>query len=101
MQPPSGIGFVGMFHPPQITFYSKHVNRLRDFYLGLGFEQRFQHPRDGQPIHVELTLVSRACCGSWPASSTLCSRVVKVAALSSTASATRWSAVKWPSPTSW
>ena len=41
---------------PQITFYSTDLNRLRDFYLGLGFEQRFQHPRDGQPIHVELTL---------------------------------------------
>jgi hypothetical protein len=45
-----------MFHSPQITFYSTDLNRLRDFYLGLGFEQRFQHPRDRQPIHVELTL---------------------------------------------
>jgi uncharacterized glyoxalase superfamily protein PhnB len=45
-----------MFSAPQITFYSERLPTLRDFYLGLGFEQRFQHPAVGAPIHVELTL---------------------------------------------
>jgi hypothetical protein len=45
-----------MFRAPQITFYSEDLARLRAFYLGLGFEQRFQHPPEGPPIHVELTL---------------------------------------------
>jgi uncharacterized glyoxalase superfamily protein PhnB len=45
-----------MFRAPQITFYSEQLPRLRDFYLGLGFEQRFQHPPLGEPIHVELAL---------------------------------------------
>jgi catechol 2,3-dioxygenase-like lactoylglutathione lyase family enzyme len=45
-----------MFRAPQITFYSEHLERLRDFYLALGFQERFQHPPEGVPIHVELVL---------------------------------------------
>ena len=45
-----------MFSAPQITFYSEDLASLRAFYLGLGFEQRFQHPPEGPSIHVELTL---------------------------------------------
>jgi len=45
-----------MFRAPQITFYSEQLVRLRDFYLGLGFEERFRFPAAGEPIHVELVL---------------------------------------------
>ena len=45
-----------MFRSPQLTFYSDDLVRLREFYLGLGFEQRFQYPDDGPPVHVELVL---------------------------------------------
>jgi catechol 2,3-dioxygenase-like lactoylglutathione lyase family enzyme len=45
-----------MFSTPQINIYSEDVVRSVDFYRGLGFEETFRTPREGTPIHVELTL---------------------------------------------
>jgi catechol 2,3-dioxygenase-like lactoylglutathione lyase family enzyme len=45
-----------MFRAPQINFYTEHLETLRDFYRGLGFEQTFQYPAEGPPTHVELVL---------------------------------------------
>jgi catechol 2,3-dioxygenase-like lactoylglutathione lyase family enzyme len=45
-----------MFSMPQINIYSEDVVRSVDFYRSLGFEESFRTPREGAPIHVELTL---------------------------------------------
>jgi catechol 2,3-dioxygenase-like lactoylglutathione lyase family enzyme len=45
-----------MFRKPQINIYSHDVLRLRNFYEDLGFRETFRTPKDGLPIHVELTL---------------------------------------------
>ena len=45
-----------MFRAPQINLYSGQLETLRDFYRGLGFEQTFQYPAEGTPLHVELVL---------------------------------------------
>jgi catechol 2,3-dioxygenase-like lactoylglutathione lyase family enzyme len=45
-----------MVSMPQINIYSEDVVRSVDFYRSLGFEESFRTPREGAPIHVELTL---------------------------------------------
>jgi catechol 2,3-dioxygenase-like lactoylglutathione lyase family enzyme len=45
-----------MFSTPQVNLYSEDVVRSVDFYRSLGFEETFRTPREGTPIHVELTL---------------------------------------------
>jgi catechol 2,3-dioxygenase-like lactoylglutathione lyase family enzyme len=45
-----------MFSTPQVNLYSEDVVRSVAFYESLGFEETFRTPREGTPIHVELTL---------------------------------------------
>lgn len=45
-----------MFRNPQIVLFSRDVERLADFYQGLGFTEKFRVPADGVPIHVDLEL---------------------------------------------
>jgi catechol 2,3-dioxygenase-like lactoylglutathione lyase family enzyme len=45
-----------MFSRPQINIYSDDIERSREFYLGLGFEETFRTPSEGTPVHVELVL---------------------------------------------
>jgi catechol 2,3-dioxygenase-like lactoylglutathione lyase family enzyme len=45
-----------VFSTPQVNIYSEDVLRSVGFYRGLGFEETFRTPRDGEPIHVELVL---------------------------------------------
>jgi catechol 2,3-dioxygenase-like lactoylglutathione lyase family enzyme len=47
---------VSVLSSPQINLYSHDVGRMVAFYTGLGFEERFRTPRDGEPVHVELAL---------------------------------------------
>jgi len=41
---------------PAINIYSHDVMRLVGFYQRLGFRETFRTPRQGVPVHVELTL---------------------------------------------
>ena len=45
-----------MFSAPQVNVYSADVVRSVGFYRGLGFEETFRTPAEGEPIHVELVL---------------------------------------------
>ena len=45
-----------MFRKPAINIYSHDVLRLVGFYDGLGFREGFRTPKDGTPVHVEVTL---------------------------------------------
>jgi catechol 2,3-dioxygenase-like lactoylglutathione lyase family enzyme len=45
-----------MFSTPQVNIYSEDVVRAVDFYRGIGFEETFRTPPEGDPIHVELEL---------------------------------------------
>lgn len=45
-----------MLRNPAINVYSRDVMRLVSFYEGLGFRETFRTPREGTPVHVELTL---------------------------------------------
>lgn len=45
-----------MFSKPAINVYSRDVMRLVAFYEGLGFRETFRNPKEGAPVHVELTL---------------------------------------------
>lgn len=45
-----------MFRNPQVVLFSQDVERLADFYKGLGFTERFRVPTDGVPIHVDVAL---------------------------------------------
>jgi catechol 2,3-dioxygenase-like lactoylglutathione lyase family enzyme len=45
-----------MFSTPQVNLYSEDVLHSVEFYRGLGFEETFRTPREGDPIHVELEL---------------------------------------------
>ena len=45
-----------MFSTPQVNIYSEDVDNSVEFYRGFGFEETFRTPREGPPIHVELTL---------------------------------------------
>ncbi len=45
-----------MFRNPAINIYSHDVMRLVRFYERLGFRERFRTPKDGTPVHVEVTL---------------------------------------------
>ena len=45
-----------MFSAPQVNIYSADVVRSVGFYRGLGFEETFRTPTEGEPIHVELVL---------------------------------------------
>jgi catechol 2,3-dioxygenase-like lactoylglutathione lyase family enzyme len=39
-----------------INIYSHGVMRLVEFYQGLGFDETFRTPKQGMPVHVELSL---------------------------------------------
>ncbi|HLI51940.1 MAG TPA: VOC family protein [Thermomicrobiaceae bacterium] len=43
-------------HDPVINIYSHDVMRLVQFYEGLGFHENFRTPKEGTPVHVEVTL---------------------------------------------
>jgi catechol 2,3-dioxygenase-like lactoylglutathione lyase family enzyme len=45
-----------MFSNPAINIYSRDVLRLVGFYEGLGFRETFRTPKEGPPVHVEVTL---------------------------------------------
>ena len=45
-----------MFSAPQVNVYSEDLGRALEFYRGLGFEETFRTPVEGDPIHVELVL---------------------------------------------
>src|SRR5215218_1612131 len=45
-----------MFTTPQVNIYSEDVARSVELYRGLGFEETFRTPSEGEPIHVELEL---------------------------------------------
>ena len=45
-----------MFRNPAINIYSHDVVRLVTFYERLGFRETFRTPKDGTPVHVEVTL---------------------------------------------
>ena len=45
-----------MFSSPQVNVYSEDVERGVAFYRTFGFTETFRTPREGPPIHVELSL---------------------------------------------
>ena len=45
-----------MFSSPAINVYSEDVLRLVMFYEGLGFHETFRTPKEGMPVHVEVSL---------------------------------------------
>ena len=45
-----------MFHEPSINIITKDLQRLQTFYEKLGFRETFRTPREGMPVHVEVTL---------------------------------------------
>lgn len=45
-----------MFRKPAINMYTYDVTRLAAFYQRLGFRETFRTPKEGTPIHVEVTL---------------------------------------------
>lgn len=49
-------GAPAMFHNPQVVLFANDVSRLADFYLGLGFDETFRVPAEGEPIHVDVEL---------------------------------------------
>jgi len=44
------------FHSPQVILLSDDLPRAAAFYEGLGFEETFRTPAEGDPIHVDLVL---------------------------------------------
>jgi len=45
-----------MFQNPSINIYSHDVIRLVTFYEHVGFRETFRTPKNGTPVHVEVTL---------------------------------------------
>jgi catechol 2,3-dioxygenase-like lactoylglutathione lyase family enzyme len=45
-----------MFRTPMINLYTLDIQRSVAFYQGLGFVETFRTPKEGMPIHVEVTL---------------------------------------------
>jgi hypothetical protein len=45
-----------MFQNPMINIYSHEVMQLVRFYEGLGFRETFRTPKQGTPVHVEVSL---------------------------------------------
>lgn len=45
-----------MFHEPSINIITKDVQRLQNFYEKLGFRETFRTPREGVPVHIEVTM---------------------------------------------
>jgi len=45
-----------VFRSPAINIYSRDVMRLVAFYELLGFRETFRTPKEGTPVHVEVTL---------------------------------------------
>jgi hypothetical protein len=45
-----------VFTRPAINIYSHDVMRLVGFYDGLGFRETFRTPKEGTPVHVEVTM---------------------------------------------
>jgi hypothetical protein len=50
------IGISIVFSSPAINVYSYDVLRLVRFYEGLGFRETFRTPKEGTPVHVEVSL---------------------------------------------
>ena len=44
------------FRTPQVVLFSQNLPRAIEFYSGLGFEETFRVPTEGDPIHVDLAL---------------------------------------------
>lgn len=44
------------FRNPMINIYSHDLARLASFYERLGFRETFRTPKEGAPVHVEVTL---------------------------------------------
>lgn len=47
---------LSMFRDPSIHIFSHDVVRLATFYGHLGFHETFRTPKEGTPVHVEVTL---------------------------------------------
>ncbi|UQU62921.1 VOC family protein [Couchioplanes caeruleus] len=47
---------MAIFRTPQIVLFSEDLPRAVTFYAGLGFEEVFRAPAEGEPIHVDLVL---------------------------------------------
>jgi catechol 2,3-dioxygenase-like lactoylglutathione lyase family enzyme len=45
-----------VFRSPAINVYSHDVMRLVRFYEGIGFHETFRTPKQGEPVHMEVTL---------------------------------------------
>jgi hypothetical protein len=45
-----------MFQNPMISIYSHEVMQLVRFYEGLGLRETFRTPKQGTPVHVEVSL---------------------------------------------
>jgi catechol 2,3-dioxygenase-like lactoylglutathione lyase family enzyme len=45
-----------VFQTPSINILSRDVVRLADFYERLGFRETYRTPKEGTPVHVEVTL---------------------------------------------
>jgi len=45
-----------MFQDPSIHIFSYNVVRLTTFYERLGLRKTYRTPKDGTPVHVEVTL---------------------------------------------
>jgi catechol 2,3-dioxygenase-like lactoylglutathione lyase family enzyme len=39
-----------------VNLYSRDLQRILEFYLGLGFQETFRTPANGAPVHVEVAL---------------------------------------------
>jgi len=44
------------FRNPMINIYSHDLARLAGFYERLGFRETFRTPKEGAPVHIEVTL---------------------------------------------
>jgi predicted enzyme related to lactoylglutathione lyase len=54
----SGFKNDSMFQDPSINILTRDVPRLEKFYERLGFSETFRTPKEGAPVHVEVTLDS-------------------------------------------
>lgn len=45
-----------MFETPSINVFTRDVVRLAEFYERLGFRETFRTPKNGTPVHMEVTL---------------------------------------------
>lgn len=45
-----------MYRTPMINLYTRDIVRSVAFYQGLGFVETFRTPKEGMPVHVEVSL---------------------------------------------